>query len=194
VNPRPLQLGISLVAQDPLDSLFEAEVARQAGFDFVFMIDQLTDSNGRSRSGGRLVSPPVSEAELAVDASDRLLSMVTRTVTTVGISPFGGEEAVALRAGYARDQLALMVDEVQLAFSFLQVSIDDPSDLSVLRQLVPGAPEHQLRQMATLLDGPTTAAADRIRRFRHLGISYFTFHKSAATSWTTLGELADAVR
>jgi hypothetical protein len=194
VSPRRLQLGISLVAQDLVDSLSEAEIAYQAGFDFVFTIDQLKDGNGRSRSGDRLVPPVTTQADLVVEASARLLSMATRTVTTVGISPFGGEEAVALRAGNARDELASMVDQVQLAFSFLQVSIDDPSDLSVLRQLVPGASEHQLRQMATLLDGPTAAAVDRIRRFHGLGISYFTFHKSAATSWTTLGDLADAVR
>jgi hypothetical protein len=194
VSSRRLRLGISLVAQDPVDSLAEAEIARQAGFDLVFMIDALKVRNGRSRNGGRIVPPLTTQADLVVEASHRLLSMATRTVTTVGISPFGGEQAVALRAGYARDELASLVDEVQLAFSFLQVSIDDPSDLSVLRQLVPGAPEHQLREMATLLDGPTTAAVDRIRRFHDLGISYFTFHKSAATSWTTLGELADAVR
>jgi hypothetical protein len=194
VYPHRLQLGISLLAQDAVDSLSEAEIARQAGFDLVFMIDQPKDGNDRSRNGGWLVPPPMTEADLVVEASHRLLSMATRTVTTVGISPFGGEQAVASRAEYARDELASMIDEIQLAFSFLQVSIDDPSDLSVLRQLVPGAPDHQLRQMATLLDGPIAAAADRIRRFHDLGISYFTFHKSAATSWVSLEKLTSALR
>jgi hypothetical protein len=120
--------------------------------------------------------------------------MVTKSVTTVAVSPLGDEAAVADRVRYVRRQLDSLTEEAQLAFSFLQVSLDDPADLSVLRQLAPTTDECQLRQMATLLDGPLSIASDRIRRFHDLGISYFTFHKCAATSWSTLAALIAAVR
>ena len=129
-----------------------------------------------------------------MDASHELLKAATKSVTTVGISNLIPEAAVAQYVRYARHQLDPLTETVQLAFSFLQLSLDDRSDLSLLRQLVPNAVEHQLRQMATLLDGSPTEAADRIRRFHNLGISYFTFHKSAATSWNTLAALTAAVK
>jgi hypothetical protein len=73
--------------------------------------------------------------------------------------------------------------------------MDNPADLSVVHDLAPDAQEAELRKMSTVLDGSVSAAADRIGRLhKDLGISYFTFHKTAATSWQTLENLADAVK
>jgi signal recognition particle GTPase len=49
--------------------------------------------------------------------------------------------------------------------------------------------------LATLLDGPVEAAAERIRRFHEeLGIGYITLTKTDGTSWETFGKLVAAVR
>ena len=59
---------------------------------------------------------------------------------------------------------------------------------------LPNSDQYSGGGRSLLLDGSPTEAADRIRRFHNLGISYFTFHKSAATSWNTLAALTAAVK
>jgi hypothetical protein len=192
---RPLQLGISLAAYSRAESAFDVGFARQAGFDVVVVIDRTAEETERVWDGEGGDPLMAAEGNLAIEASHEMLRMVTKSVTTVAVSPLLGDEAaVADRVRYVRHQLDPLTEKVQLAFSFLQVSLDDPTDLSVLRQLAPSAVECQLHQMATLLDGSLITARDRIRRFHDLGISYFTFHKSAATSWNTLAALVAAVR
>jgi hypothetical protein len=194
VISRPLQLGISLGAYNPAESASDVGLARRAGFDVVLVIDRINAGTARGWDGEGCGPLVPTEADLAIEASHELLRSVTKSVTTVAISSLVDEAAVADRVRYARHQLDPLTEEVQLAFSFLQVSLDDPTDLSVLRQLAPTTVEYQLRNMATLLDGSLITASDRIRRFHDLGISYFTFHKCAATSWNTLAALIAAVR
>jgi hypothetical protein len=105
-------------------------------------------------------------------------------------------------AGEMAEQVAVVrrmaetpVEPVEIAFNFLQVSIDDPTDLSVVRQLLPDAPEAELRRLATVLDGSIGSVVNRIRHlYEVLGISFLTFHMSDATAWNTLEAIAAAVK
>jgi hypothetical protein len=64
-----------------------------------------------------------------------------------------------------------------LQFGFFQVSMDDPSDLSLVRMVAPDAPDAEIRKLTTLLDVPVPAAAERIQRLHEeLGISYFSLN------------------
>ena len=63
--------------------------------------------------------------------------------------------------------------------------------------MLPEAPERQLRSMATLLDGPIGAAAERIARMhQELEISYFTFNVGGGrgVTWPTLEKLLARVK
>jgi hypothetical protein len=76
-----------------------------------------------------------------------------------------------------------------------QVSIDDPSDLSIVKMVAPDVPDEALRQLTTVIDVPLEVAAERIRRlYENLGISYFSLNKTAGTSWNTPTELVGALR
>ena len=99
------------------------------------------------------------------------------------------------RVAFVRDKADDRVDDIELQFGFFQVSMDDPSDLSVLRLLEPRAPEEELRKLTTLLDRTVPAAVERIQRLHEeLGISYFTFSKTPGTSWDTFENLIAALR
>ena len=112
----------------------------------------------------------------------------------VAVGPLGTPEQIARKAARAKRKTADLSGEIALAFSFLQVSIDDATDMSIVRQLLPGTPDLNLRRLATVLDGSVTTAVARIRYFYdELGISFFTLHKSAGTSWNTLERIAAAL-
>jgi hypothetical protein len=70
--------------------------------------------------------------------------------------------------------------------------------MRVIEMMAPEASDAQRRAMATVLDGPVTAAADRITRMREdLGITYFQFSlitDSMSSSWGTLEKLLIAAR
>lgn len=102
---------------------------------------------------------------------------------------------MAARAKDARSKLDGLGLQFDLAFSFLQVSIDDPGDLSVIRRLLPDMPEAQMRELATVLISSVAPAACRVRWLRDVvGVSYFTFHKSSATSWESLAKLVSMIK
>jgi len=87
--------------------------------------------------------------------------------------------------------------QIELSFSFGQVSLDDPDDLQILKQVRPEASEAQHRSMATLLNGPIEAAAERIARMhQELQISYFTFTITDGTgvTWPTLEKLVARIK
>jgi probable F420-dependent oxidoreductase len=135
--------------------------------------------------------PPIMVAGMG----NKLLAMAAEYADIVAIGGLGTEAFIAERAKYIQKCAAQREDELELAFTFFQVSLDDPDDLSALYQVQPDANEADLRQAATLLTGPIEAAAERIRRYRdELGITYFTFHKTEATSWPTLQKLVEAVK
>jgi probable F420-dependent oxidoreductase len=135
--------------------------------------------------------PPI----LVGGMGNRVLSIAAEHADIVAIASLADEAHLVERVDYVKRQAGPRFREIELSFGFFQVSLDRPDDLSTLRLMVPAAPEDALRRMVTLLDGSVSEAAERIRRLHDdLGISYFTFHKTTATSWRTLEALVDALR
>jgi probable F420-dependent oxidoreductase len=135
--------------------------------------------------------PPIMVAGMG----NKLLRMAARQADIVAIASMGTEADVAERVAFVKAQAGARTDDIELAFSFFQVSMDDPSDLSLLKLLAPDADESEMRQWATLLDGTVDEAAERIHRLHNeLGISYFTVNATPGTSWDTLEKLVAAVR
>jgi hypothetical protein len=190
-----IRLGISL---EPMDSTAErlAHIrdAVEVGFDIVHVIDDRWDGAATLLTE-RTTDASEQTDHTALEASYELLRLAGQKRTLVAIGPLSGtEEEVAAQAMTARSKLDDLTPQVDFAFSFLQVSIDDPADLSVVRRIMPAMPETQMRNLATVLAGSVASAVRRIRRLREdLGISYFTFHKSPATSWNTLARLVAAI-
>jgi len=135
--------------------------------------------------------PPIMIAGMG----DKMLAMAAQHADIVAVGPMGSEADMAERAGYILNQAGDRADDIELAFSFIQVSLDDPSDLSVLHQVDPDANEADLRNAATLLDGTVSAAVDRVQKLRdEARFSYFTFTKTEATSWDTFEKLISALK
>ncbi len=134
--------------------------------------------------------------ELVLNASYQLLKLGRRDRDMVAIGPLMcATDQMALLAQHAKQCTADLDNSVELAFNFLQVSIDDPNDLNVIRQLRPAYSEAKLRRLATVLDGSVSAAVSRIRRYhQEFGISFVTLHMSAASSWSTMERIAVALR
>jgi probable F420-dependent oxidoreductase len=150
-----------------------------------------------SLSDRTFIPPPIQTPPpiLVAGMGDKLLAIAAEHADIVAIASLGGEAELAERVDYVKRQAGRRLDQIELAFSFMQVSIDHPHDLSTLQLIAPDAAETDMRQMTTLLDGSVSAAADRIRRLHaDLGISYFTLYKSTATTWRTLEQLVEAVR
>jgi probable F420-dependent oxidoreductase len=135
--------------------------------------------------------PPIMVAGMG----NKLLTMAAQQADIVAIASMGTDADVAERAAFVKAQAGARSDDIELAFSFFQVSMDDPSDLSLLKLLAPDADESEMRRWATLLDGTVNEAAERIHRLHNdLGISYFTVNATPGTSWDTLEKLVAAVR
>jgi probable F420-dependent oxidoreductase len=135
--------------------------------------------------------PPI----LVGGAGNKVLSIAAKHADIVAIATLADEARLVEQVDYVKRQAGPRLGDVELSFGFFQVSMDDPHDLSVLHQMMPDAIEADLRQMVCLLDGSVAAAADRIRHFHDdLGISYFTFHKTTATSWRSFEDLVDALK
>jgi probable F420-dependent oxidoreductase len=143
------------------------------------------------------IPPPVQTPPPIMVAAqgDKMLTLAAQQADIVAIASMGTEADLAGRVAFVREKAGDRVDDIELQFSFVQVSVDDPSDLSVLRMLEPHAPEEELRKLTTLLDVPVAAAAERVQRLHEeLGISYFSFSKTPGTSWDTVGKLIAALR
>ena len=163
--------------------------AGQIGFDVVHLIQTPRwGVAGAARSG--------LFADLVLDGSYELLKLGQMDRAMVAIGPLRGTAGeVAEQVAVVRRKAETPAETVEIAFNFLQVSIDDPTDLSVVRQLLPDAPDAELRRLATVLDGSTASAVDRIRHFyEDLAISFLTFHMSDATAWNTLEAIVSAVK
>src|ERR1700733_12622232 len=130
-------------------------------------------------------------------AGDKMLAMAAEQADIVSILAFGAESELMQRVQYVKEHAGGRLDRIELSFSFGQVSIEDPGDLQLLKQVAPKATESQIRSMATLLGGPAEAAAERIARLqRDLGISYFTFSigEGRGVTWPTLEKLLARVK
>jgi probable F420-dependent oxidoreductase len=135
--------------------------------------------------------PPI----MVAGAGNKLLTMAAQHADIVAIASMGTDADLAERVDFVKARAGDRFDDIELSFGFFQVSMDDPSDLSLLRLLEPDAPEAELRKLTTLLDLPVSGAAERIYQLHEeLGISYFTLNKSSGTSWETLEKLIAAVR
>jgi probable F420-dependent oxidoreductase len=148
-------------------------------------------------SDGSYIPPAIQKPPpiLVGGMGNKVLSIAAQHADIVAIASLADEARLVEQVDYVKHQAGSRLSEIELSFGFFQVSLDRPDDLSVLRQMMPGAPESDLRRMVSLLDGPVEAAAERIRRFHEdLGISYFTFNKTSASSWRTLEELVDALK
>jgi hypothetical protein len=164
---RPIRLGISMFRQQTApDTAAEIAIAKSIGFDQVLVID----------------AEPTLPAVRA--AGYELMSMAAGSTTMVGVSSARHDADIAKRVHYLDVQLGDMSDQVELAFSFVRVSLDEPTDV----------PDTSNSTVDHLL-GPVPTAADRIRRM-HLryGISYFTLHKSDTTTWYALARLVRVVK
>src|ERR1700751_2204361 len=119
--------------------------------------------------------PPI----MVAGAGDKLLTMAAQQADIVAIASMGSEADLAERVNFVKTKAGDRFDDIELSFGFFQVSIDDPSDLSLLRMLEPEAPEAELRQLTTLLDLPVSGTAERIHQLHEeLGISYFSLNKT----------------
>lgn len=143
------------------------------------------------------IPPPVQAPPpiMVAGAGDKLLTMAAQHADIVAIGSMGTEADLAERVAFVKSQAGVRIDDIELQFGFFQVSMDDPSDLSILKLVAPEASESEMREWATLLDGTVDQAAERIRRLHNdLGISYFTLNATPGTSWDTLEKLVAAVR
>jgi probable F420-dependent oxidoreductase len=137
------------------------------------------------------IPPPI----MVAGQGDKMLTLAAQQADIVAIASMGSEADLAGRVALVKEKAGHRFDDIELQFGFIQVSMDDPSDLSLLRMLAPDAPEEGLRKMTTMLDGSVDAAVERIRRLHaELGISYFTFSKTPGTSWDTFDKLVAALR
>ena len=148
-------------------------------------------------SNPEYLPPPVQKPPpiLVGGAGSKLLSIAAKHADIVAIASPTDEAHLIEQINYVKSQAGSRLSEIELSFGFFQVSIDRPDDLAVLSKIAPSAAEAELRQMVCLLDGTVEAAAERIQHFHDdFGITYFTFHKSIATSWRTLEDLVDMLR
>lgn len=135
--------------------------------------------------------PPI----MIAGAGDKLLTMAAQHADIIGLGVMGTEADLAERVDFVKHAAGQRIDDIELQYGFFQLSIDDPSDLSILHMIAPEAPETELRKLSTLIDVPVEAAVERIHRLHdQLGISYFTFNKTPGTSWDTFGKLVKALR
>jgi probable F420-dependent oxidoreductase len=143
------------------------------------------------------IPPPVQAPPpiMVAGVGDKLLTMAAQQADIVAIGSMGTEADLAERVAFVKSQAGARIDDIELQFGFFQVSMDDPSDLSILKLVAPEVGESEMRRWTTLLDGTVDEAAERIQRLHNdLGISYFTLNATPGTSWDTLEKLVAAVR
>jgi probable F420-dependent oxidoreductase len=135
--------------------------------------------------------PPI----LIAGTGDRMLTAAAQHADIVAFPSVSPREQIAERVAFLKDKAGDRSTGIELAFSFFQIGIDDPDDLSVLRAIAPGVPDDVLRKGESYLSGSVDEAADRIRSpHDDLGISYFTFSITPTVKWETLEKLLSALR
>ena|SRR5690242_4956194 len=141
-----------------------------------------------------LPRPPI----MVAGKGDKLLAMAAQNADIVSIMTLGTEADVPERVEYIKHKAGARFDEIELAFCFAQVSLDDPTDMRIIQMYAPETSAAQGRELAAVLVGPNAEAADRIRRLQEtLGISYFQITyviNSTSTSWKSLEQLVAAVK
>jgi probable F420-dependent oxidoreductase len=135
--------------------------------------------------------PPI----LVAGAGDKLLAMAAQHADTVAIASMGSEADLAERVTYVKTHAAERADGgPELAFGFIQVSLDNPDDVALLNTVAPDVPDDVLKTLTTYLGGSIAETVDRIQRLNEeLGITYFTLSNTPGTSWDTIEKLMAAL-
>jgi probable F420-dependent oxidoreductase len=174
-----------------------------AGIPFPSAGQRITIVADTVREVRRLLSdpdytPPPAQAPppiMVAGQGDKMLTLAAAEADIVGIASMGDEAHLAERVSFVKTKAGHRFKDIELQFGFFQVSLDDPSDLSIMRILGAEGPTQDVAKLATVLNGSLGATVERIRRLHDdLGITYFTFLKTEATSWQTFGVLVDALR
>jgi probable F420-dependent oxidoreductase len=135
--------------------------------------------------------PPIMVAGIG----DKMLSMAARHADIIAIAAQGHRDQLGERIDYIKNHAGPRFEQIELAFSFFQLSFDQTPDLTLLRSTSPKSTDEELLQSVTLLQGSVSQAAERIAALREeFGISYFTVNQSPGTTWQDLEKLLAAAR
>jgi hypothetical protein len=193
---RPIRLGISLAGQCSVGRLVaEARRAELIGFDVVLLIDHLDYAAPLPPLVAiAAAAPSVRVGNLVLNASFYRPALLARDLASVD-SATGGRLEIGLGAGHAEQEFAaagLPFPKARHASKVVDRAYYRDPHASFGSHLHPAIrPE----TATDLSGGWRRQAAERIRRLHaDLGISYFTFSKSAATSWRTLEQLVEALK
>lgn len=182
---------------------YSEEELRAAGLPFPSAgarINHLVEHVGeirRSLSDPGYVPAPVQTPPpiLIGGRGNRLLTAAAQHADIVDVEDVGGRDHLARRADFVREQAGERADDIELAYTFVQVGLDNPDDLSVLQAYAPHTPDEELYASPTHLVGPIEAAADQVRSLHEeLGFSFFTFLMQPSVSWDSLEKLLAALR
>jgi probable F420-dependent oxidoreductase len=135
--------------------------------------------------------PPI----LVAGIGDKMLSLAAQHADIIAIAAQGHKDQIGERIDYIKTQAGPRFEQIELAFSFFQVSLDRTPDLTLLRSTSPTSSDEELLQSVTLLQGSISQAAERIAALREeFGISYFTLNLSPGTRWDEFEKLLATVR
>ena len=135
--------------------------------------------------------PPI----LVAGIGDKMLSLAAEYADIIAIAAQGHKGQIGERIDYINTLAGSRFEQIELAFSFFQISLDRTPDLTLLRSTSPTSTDEELLQSVTLLQGSISEAAERIASLREeFGISYFTLNLSPGTTWDQFEKLLTAVR
>jgi len=135
--------------------------------------------------------PPI----LVAGIGDKMLSLAAQSADIIAIAAQGHKDQLAERIEYIKTQAGPRFRQIELAFSFFQLSFGTTLDLTQLRSTWPKSTDEELLQAVTLLHGSVSQAAERIAALREeFGISYFTVNLAPDTAWQELERLLAAAR
>jgi len=135
--------------------------------------------------------PPIMVAGIG----DKMLSLAAQHADIIAIAAQGRPDELGERIDYIKTQAGPRFEQIELAFSFFQLSFNQTPDLTLLRSTSPKSTDDELMQSVTLLQGSAPQAADRIAALREeFGISYFTLNLSPGTTWEDLEKLLATAR
>ena len=126
--------------------------------------------------------PPIMVAGIG----DKMLSLAAQHADIIAIAAQGHPDQLGERIDYIRTQAGPRFEQIELAFSFFQLSFNKTPDLTLLRSTSPKSTDEELMQSVTLLQGSIPQAAERIAALREqFGISYFTLNLSPGITGRT---------
>jgi probable F420-dependent oxidoreductase len=135
--------------------------------------------------------PPI----LVADIGDKMMAVAAEHADVIAIAAQGHKDQIGERIDFIKTLAGSRFDQIELAFSFFQVSFDRTPDLTLLRGTSPTSTDEQLLQSVTLLHGSISQAAERIAGLREeFGISYFTLNLSREVTWTEFEQLLAVAR